>query len=126
MSGKAEDELIRAAHDWDRAMIANDAEAIGRYMADDWTIVGSDGNVGDKHNFLALVKSGALSHDVMTSEDINVRVYGETAVVTARGVSGGKYQGRAFREVERSSSVFVRQDGHWRCVLTHLSRIAAG
>jgi ketosteroid isomerase-like protein len=126
VSGKAEDELIRAAHDWDRAMIANDAEAIGRYMADDWTIVGSDGNVGDKHNFLALVKSGALSHDVMTSEDINVRVYGETAVVTARGVSGGKYQGRAFREVERSSSVFVRQDGHWRCVLTHLSRIAAG
>jgi ketosteroid isomerase-like protein len=126
VSGKAEDELIRAAHDWDRAMIANDAEAIGRYMADDWTIVGSDGNVGDKHNFLALVKSGALSHDVMTSEDINVRVYGDTAVVTARGVSGGKYQGRAFREVERSSSVFVRQDGHWRCVLTHLSRIAAG
>jgi ketosteroid isomerase-like protein len=126
VSGKAEDELIRAAHDWDRAMIANDAEAIGRYMADDWTIVGSDGNVGDKHNFLALVKSGALSHDVMTSEDINVRVYGDTAVVTARGVSGGTYQGRAFREVERSSSVFVRQDGHWRCVLTHLSRIAAG
>ena len=124
MSGKAEDELIRLAHDWDRAMIENDAEAIGRYMADDWTIVGSDGNVGDKASFLALVKSGALTHDVMTSEDIDVRVYGDTAVVTARGVSGGKYQGQAFREVERSSSVFVRQEGQWRCVLTHLSRIA--
>lgn len=29
-------------------MIENDAEAIGRFMADDWTIVGSDGNVGDR------------------------------------------------------------------------------
>ncbi len=81
-------ELIDLAHDWDRAMVANDAEAIGRYMADDWIIIGS-GRVGDKATFLALIKSGALTHDVMESHDINVRTYGDTAVVTSRGVSGG-------------------------------------
>ena len=124
MNGDAELELIAVTREWDRAMVENDAEAIGRYMTDDWTIVGSDGSVGDKATFLGLVKSGALSHDVMTSEDFSVRIYGDTAVVTARGVSGGKYQGQAFREVERSSCVFVRQEGQWRCVLTHLSRIA--
>jgi ketosteroid isomerase-like protein len=126
MNGKAEEELIRLANEWDRAMVENDAEAIGQYMADDWTIVGSDGSVGDKATFLALVRSGALSHDVMESEDLRVRVYGDTAVVTARGVSGGKYQGQEFREVERSSCVFVRQEGRWRCVLTHLSRLPGG
>lgn len=124
MTATTEDELIGVAHDWDRAMVGNDAEEIGRYMADDWTIVGSDGSVGDKATFLGLVRSGALSHDVMTSEDFRVRLYGDTAVVTARGVSGGKYQGQAFREVERSSCLFVRQSGQWKCVLTHLSRIA--
>jgi ketosteroid isomerase-like protein len=124
LSGTVEDELIRLSHEWDRAMVANDAEAIGRYMADDWTIVGPDGSVGDKASFLALVKSGALTHDVMESEDFHVRVYGDTAVVTARGVSGGRYQEHAFREIERSSCVFVRQAGQWRCVLTHLSRLA--
>jgi len=124
MDGKVEEELIGLANDWDRAMVENDAEAIGRYMADDWTIIGPDGSIGDKATFLGLVKSGALSHDVMESHDMTVRVYGDTAVVTARGVSGGKYQGQAFREVERSSCVFVRQKGQWRCVLTHLSRIA--
>jgi ketosteroid isomerase-like protein len=116
-------ELTRLTHEWDRAMVENDAEAIGRYMADDWAIVGSDGSVGDKATFLGLVKSGALTHDVMTSEEVTVRVYGDTAVVTARGVSGGKYKGQAFRELERSSCVFVRQAGKWQCVLTHLSRI---
>jgi ketosteroid isomerase-like protein len=119
-----EKQLLAAAHAWDRAMIGNDPEAIGRFMTDDWIIVGSDGSLGDKAGFLALVASGALSHDVMTSEDIRVRVYGDTAVVTARGVSAGRYQSQPFREVERSSSVFVRQQGEWRCVLTHLSRLA--
>lgn len=90
---KAEDEVIRLAHDWDRAMAGNDAEAIGRYMAGDWVIIGSDGNVMDKATFLALVKSGALTHDVMESHDLNVRVYGDAVVVVARGVSAGKYQG---------------------------------
>jgi hypothetical protein len=51
-------ELIGVAHEWDRAMVENDAEAIGRYMADDWTIVGPDGSVGDKATFLGLVRSG--------------------------------------------------------------------
>ncbi len=124
MAGKPEQELIGVAHDWDRAMIANDAEEIGRYMAEDWTIIGSDGSVGDKKSFLDLVRSGALTHDVMTSEDMNIRVYGDTAVVVARGVSGGRYAGQPFREEERVTSVFVRQEGRWRCVLTHLSRIA--
>lgn len=124
MDDRAKQELVRVANEWDLAMVENDAEAIGRYMAEDWMIIGSDGSVGDKPTFLQLVESGTLSHDEMTSEDVSVRIYGDTAVVTARGVSGGKYQGQAFREVERSSCVFVRQQGQWRCVLTHLSRLA--
>ncbi len=123
MSANAEDDLVALAHAWDRAMGGNDAEAIGRYMADDWTIIGSDGSVGDKASFLALVAAGDLSHDVMTSEDVRVRLYGDATVVPARGVSGGQYQGWRFLEVERSSSIFIRRGGEWRCVLTHLSRL---
>ncbi len=124
MNGKVEEELIDLAIEWDQAMVENDAVAIGRYMADDWTIIGPDGSIAEKATFLGLVKSGALSHDVMESEDLRVRVYGDTAVVISRGVSGGKYQGQAFRETERVSCVFVRQEGQWKCVHTHLSRLA--
>ena len=126
MSSEAEEQLLAAMNEWDRAMVRNDAEAIGRYMADDWTIVGPDGSVSDKATFLGLVKSGALTHDVMESHDLNVRTFGDTAdtaVVVGRGVSGGQFQGQAFHLVERTSCVFVRQEGQWRCVLTHLSLI---
>lgn len=124
MSSQVEAELVGVANAWDRAMVTNDAEAIGQFMSEDWIIVGPDGSMCDKTRFLALVKSGVLTHDVMTSEDFHVRVYGDTAVVIARGISGGRYQDQAFREVERSSCIFVRQEGQWRCVLTHLSRLA--
>ena len=123
MSRKAEQELVRLEDEWGRAMVQNDAEAIGRFMADDWTIVGPDGSVSDKAAFLELVRSGALTHDVMDANEVKVRVYGDTAVVTARGVSGGRYRGQAFRVVERVSDVWVRTGGGWRCVLTHLSPI---
>src|SRR5262245_49325640 len=120
----AQAEVISVAHEWDRAMVENDPEKIGQYMADDWTIIGSDGRVGGKEKFLELVKSGELSHDVMESHDMDVRVYGDTALVIARGISGGKYRGQPFYLVERTSCVFVRQEGTWRCVSTHLSQIA--
>ena len=124
MQDPAEAELLTLAHAWDRAMVENDADAIGRFMADEWTIVGADGSLGDKASFLELVRSGVLSHDVMTTEDVQVRVYGDVAVLIARGVSGGMYQEHPFLEAERSSNVFVKRNGEWRCVLTHLSRMA--
>jgi ketosteroid isomerase-like protein len=117
-------ELIRVAHDWDRAMTGNDAAEIGRYMADDWTIVGPDGSVTDKAAFLHLVETGRLTHDVMTSTDFHVRVYGGAAVVLTRGVSGGTYDGHPFHVEEWVSCLFVRRDGEWKCASTHLSRMA--
>lgn len=123
MKSPVEDELLAVVKEWDQAMEENNVEAIGRYMAEDWTITGSDGSVSDKATFLGLISSGALTHDVMETENPRIRVYGDAAVITARGTSGGRYQGIAFREVEQTSNVFVRQSGRWRCVLTHLSKL---
>jgi ketosteroid isomerase-like protein len=93
-------------------------------MADEWAIVGPDGRVGDKARFLELVRSGDLVHDVMETHEPVIRIYGDSAVVIARGVSGGRYRGQPFHLVERVSCVFVRKDGRWSCVLTHLSQLA--
>ena len=123
MSDEARRTLLDSVHAWDRAMIANDVDEIGRYMDDDWTIVGPDGSVNGKTNFLDLVRSGVLTHDVMESHDVDARVYGDAAVVLARGISGGAYHGQRFYLIERVSSVFIRRGPMWQCVLTHLSRL---
>ena len=123
MNDTAATALARISGDWDRAMITNDADAIGRFMHDDWIIIGSDGSVGGKARFLELIRSGSLTHDVMESHDLDVRMYGDAAVVIARGVSGGTWEGQRFLLNERVSSVFIRSGSEWRCVTTHLSRL---
>ena len=119
-------ELAAIAAAWDEAMLSNDAEAIGRFMAHDWLIVGADGGTTDKPTFLEQVRSGRLMHDTMTTVDVRVRRYGNVAILLATGVSAGMFEGRRFHEHERQSNVFVRTNGDWRCVLTHLSRLEAG
>jgi ketosteroid isomerase-like protein len=123
MKDKAEEELAAVEKAWAQAFVKNDAEAIGRFMADDWTIIGPDGSMMDKSNFLGVIKSGTLTHEVMEFDDMKVRVYGDVAVVTSRSTSKGKFKGQAFSELERSSDVFVKQKGQWKCVLTQLTRI---
>ena len=116
-------ELRTVVAAWDQAMIHNDADTIGQFMHDEWVNIGSDGGVSDKPTFLAQIREGRLSHDTMTSEDLQIRMYGEVAVLIATGVSGGRFDGHRFREHERQSNVFVREQGRWRCVMTHLSRL---
>jgi len=116
-------ELLETIRDWDAAMLGNDADAIGTFMAEDWTIIGADGRVTDKAAFLAPVRDGVLSHDVMETIAPEIRIYGDLAVVIAEGRSGGRYDGQAFLERERMSCVFIRRDGRWLCAHTHLSRI---
>jgi ketosteroid isomerase-like protein len=117
-----EEELLKLESAFADAIIKNDLESIGRIVADDWIIVDPNGEIVDRTRFFEVIKSGALTHDIMESEDFRVRVYGESAVVTAITSTKGKFRGQEFSTRERATDVFVKRDGRWQCVLTHLTR----
>jgi ketosteroid isomerase-like protein len=117
-----EEELLRLEKEFAQAVVDNDAEAIGRFLADDWIIVEPDGGMIDKSRFLGVIKSGALSHEMMESDDLIVRLYGNTAIVTALTKSKGKFMGQDFASCERATDIFVKQDDRWQCVFTQLTR----
>lgn len=114
-------EIIKVEEEFGQAMIKNDAEKIGSFLADDWIIIDPDGTIIGKARFLSIIQSGVLTHQTMDSQDIRVRVYGTTAVVTALISSTAKYEGREFSTRERATDVFVKRDGKWQCVITHLT-----
>lgn len=116
-----EEELSKLEKEFTEAIVANDPEAIERFVADDWIIINADGGIIDKERFLGVIKSAALTHEMMESDDIRVRVYGESAVVTALATSKGKFMGQDFSTRERATDVFVKCDGQWRCVLSQLT-----
>jgi ketosteroid isomerase-like protein len=121
-SSEMQEEILKLEDEFGQAMIKNDAEAIGRFLADDWIIIDPDGGTIDRSRFLDVIKSGALSHETMNSEAARVRIYGDTAMVTALTTTKGKYMGQEFATQERATDVFVKQNGRWQCVLTQLTR----
>jgi ketosteroid isomerase-like protein len=117
-----EEELLRLEKDFAQAIVKNDAEAIGQFLADDWIIIDADAGIIDRSRFLGVIKSGALTHELMESDDVGVRVYGATAVVTALTKTKGKFIGQDFTTQERATDVFVKQNGRWQCVFSQLTR----
>jgi ketosteroid isomerase-like protein len=121
-TGEAEEELLKLEKAFAEAIVKNDLEGIGRLVADDWIIIDPNGEIVDRARFFEVIKSGALTHDMMESEDFRVRVYGDSAVVTGVTRTKGRFMGQEFSTWERATDVFVKRDGRWQCVLTHLTR----
>ena len=119
-----EEELLKLEHEFARAVASNDVAALDGLLADDWIIIDPDGSIIDKARFLAVIKSGALSHELMESTDLRVRLYENTAVVTGLTTTKGKFMGQDFTSCERATDVFLKQAGSWQCVFTQLTRFA--
>ncbi len=118
----AEEELLKLEKEFAEAIVKNDVEVIGRLVTDDWIIIDPNGEIVDQARFFEVIKSGALTHEMMESEDFRVRVYGDSAVVTGITRTKGKFMEQQFSAQERATDVFVKRDGRWQCVLTHLTR----
>ena len=118
----SEEELLRVEKEFAEAIVKNDLEGIGRLVTDDWIIIEPNGEIVDRARFFEVIESGALTHEMMESENFRVRVYGDSAVVTGVTRTKGKFMGQEFSIQERATDVFVRRDGRWQCVLTHLTR----
>ena len=123
-STESEAEALKAARALEEAIIRNNPDEIGSFLDDDWIIVDPNGGTINKVRLLQVIKSGALSHEAMNSEDIRVRVYGNTAVITALTSSKAKYMNNEFSTREKTTDVFVKRDGKWLCVITHLTTLA--
>ncbi len=118
----AEEELLKVEKEFADTIVNNDLERLERVVSDDWVIIDPNGEIVDRARFFEVIKSGSLTHEIMESEDSRVRVYGDSAVVTAVTRTKGKFMGQEFSTQERATDVFVKRDGRWRCVVTHLTR----
>ena len=118
-----EQEILDLASEWAEAMISNDAAWIGSFMADDWVIV-SERGIAAKEHFLSFVESGALTHTTFDMVgDARVKIYGDTAVLTARVINTSFFNGQRFDADEFTTDVFYRNDRRWLCVHSHITPV---
>jgi ketosteroid isomerase-like protein len=122
-SNDAQGELLNLEKEFEKAVVSNDPDAIGKFLSDDWMIIDPDGGVIDKARFLGVIKSGMLTHELMESSDSQIRVYGDSAIVTAITKTKGKFAGQPLATEERATDFFVKRNGRWQCVFSQLTTL---
>jgi predicted ester cyclase/ketosteroid isomerase-like protein len=117
-----EQELIRLEKEWAEAWLTSDTAFFERIEADDymWT---SPWGVWTKAKDLAALKSGETVIKSWVLDDMKVRVYGDTAVVTGRATIKEMHKGEDWSRQERWTDTWVKIAGRWQCVAGHSSEI---
>ena len=104
-----------------QAQIGADAVALDRIYADDFIGVGPSGTVRTKAQVISDFTSGDLKFQSISTDEVQVRVYGNTAVETGLSTMSGQDRGKAVPRDTRFTRVWVRQQGRWRLVANHYS-----
>ena len=111
---------IREVLDMERqareAILHRDAEFSQHTLADDYVAITPLGQVTTKQDSVSARKSGQLRYETVDVSDMVVRVYGDTAIVTARADVKGHQLGEDFSGPYRYTRVWVRRGGHWQAV----------
>ena len=104
-----------------QAQIGADAVALNRIYADDFIGVGPSGTVRTKAQVISDFASGDLKFQSITTDEVQVRVYENTAVETGLSTMSGQDKGKAVPRDTRFTRVWVKEQGRWRLVANHYS-----
>ena len=108
---------------WTTAERAGDAETLATLLIDDFCGVGPLGFILPRPAWLDRHRQG-LAYEQFSLEEIQIRLYGDVAVVTARNNARGTYQGQPLPEALRATLVIVSNSEAMRLAAVHMSFIA--
>lgn len=98
------------------AVKRNDAATMDRILADDFVLVTSSGKTYTKSDLLDDAKSGRSTYEHQEDTDKTVRIWGDTAIVTAYLWEKGTEAGKPFEHKLWFSDVYRRTPTGWRYV----------
>jgi len=119
-------ELMQLERDIGKANINADYAFFDRVEAEEFIFTDAGGGVTTKKQDLEGLKQPPnpdvklVAYDV---DDMSVRIYDETAVVTGRVTTRRLIKGEASTSQSRFTDVFVWRDKRWQLVAGHSSRI---
>lgn len=123
---KAEQEVRALERQWLDAYEQHDAAAMDRIVASDWMITYPDGGTQTKEQIMKFIKSPrkpGMPGPKFFSEDVQARVYGDTVILTGRIVTQWP-GGDSNKEQSRYTDTYVKRDGTWQVVASHMSNEA--
>jgi hypothetical protein len=87
-----------------------------RILADDFILVTGSGKTYNKANLLAEARDARFHYDLQDDSEQKVRVWGDTAVITAKLREKGTEEGIPFDKTVWFSDTYVQTRAGWRYV----------
>ena len=115
--------ITKSQKEWATALVNRDFSVIDRVVAPEWRITLPDGTVSTKAQMDTDMKTGALVIESFRIDDLNVRIDGNTALAFGLETEKSSYKGEDTSGQYRYTDVYVKRDGKWVCVATHMSKV---
>jgi ketosteroid isomerase-like protein len=110
--------------EYTEALTKRDLAALDKIWAEGYTFTNGRGEFLTKKDRMANIKSGATQFDSISREDEEIRVFGNTAVVTGRVLLKVIYSGKESSGPYRFINVWVKMQGRWQIVANQITSIA--
>jgi ketosteroid isomerase-like protein len=117
-------EVLQVEQAWVEAHRQLDVATLERLMAEDYFVIRSDGSVAGKGEDLASYSTGDRHWEYAEGDQYDVRIYGQTAVLSGRWRARGMNAGQPFDYAARFLSVYVKRDGRWQMVAAQSTPIS--
>src|SRR5262249_21384866 len=108
---------------WRDAQLSNNVAVMDKLLADDYIGISASGTIETKPEALALRRAGTLHITALDLNDLKVRIYGDTAVVTSKAELEGTNGAASISGKYRYTRVYNRRYGQWKIVSFEASRI---
>src|SRR5690349_5255560 len=118
-----EQQLIDAENAWSQAYMSSDVSALDKLFASEYLLTDNDGVTFTRDQDMGSVRAGEFKMTSFKLGDLKVHVYGDFATVTGVNDFVGTYKGKDASCRCRFTDVFVKRDGRWQAVASHVSKI---
>src|SRR5215831_19865121 len=122
-SAKDERELMQLVKELTEAVVKADLAFLERVLHEDYTHHRPRGTVENRAQYLDNRKARRVDFESLVADEMKVRVFGDTAVVTGRSTAKGKDQHGKMDDQRHWTRVLVRRDGRWQFVNFHAALI---
>lgn len=118
------DAILKLDRDNAVATWTGDARWFEENLADDFAQITVHGKVRTKRDVVQEMAGPGFAMEPYEPTEVQVRMYGETAVVTGRVVQRFARGGMRYEVDARYTDVYVRRRGRWLLVSAHASPVA--
>lgn len=117
------DHIKKLENDRIQAGVHKDVAWVASATADEYVQIDWEGKVLDKKAMLARIGSSNIQLQSNAVDEIDVKVYGEVAVVAGQATRKGVMDGKDISSSVRFTRVYIKRDGRWQVVQFQQTRV---